>query len=118
MDAGQQVRCCLIAFAFATGYVPRGEDDWIAGAVRGVLLRSGLPGGFGGMFVASLGSALFGALFQCGILRTAADGQEDRQSDELDRDWCDSPNSARGYPQCGCRGSWCLASLTTFMAAS
>jgi len=64
------VRCCLIAIAFATGYVPRRDDDRVAGAVPSILLRTGLSGDFSGMFVASLGSALF----QSGVLRTAADG--------------------------------------------
>src|SRR4029450_6082132 len=40
-DAGEQVRCCLIAITFATGYVSCGGDDRVAGAVRRVLSGTG-----------------------------------------------------------------------------
>src|SRR5215217_6450780 len=55
-----------------------------------------LSGGFGGMPAASLGGGLFGGLFRGGIRRTAADGQEDRQSEGPNHDRCDPPN-AYGY---------------------
>jgi len=97
VDAGEQVRRRLIAVAFATGYVPCGDDDRIAGAVSGVLLRSGLPGGFCGMLSSSSGRSLFGGLFRSEMLRAAAHGQEDGQSEDPNRDRCDSPNSAHGY---------------------
>ena len=45
-----------------------------------------LSGGFGGMPAASLGGGLFGGLFRGGIRRTAADGQEDRQSEGPNHD--------------------------------
>src|SRR5215213_5165868 len=57
VDAGEQVRRRLIAIAFATGYVPCGDDDRVAGAVSGVVLCTGLSGGLGGMPGASLGEA-------------------------------------------------------------
>src|SRR5215216_1611331 len=96
VDAGEQVRRRLIAIAFATGYVPCGDDDRVAGAVSGVVLCTGLSGGLGGMPGASLGGGLFGGLIRSGILRTAADGQEDGQCEAPNHDRCDPP-SAHGY---------------------
>src|SRR5215203_5050227 len=96
VDAGEQVRRRLIAIAFATGYVPCGDDDRVAGAVSGVVLCTGLSGGLGGMPGASLGGGLFGGLIRSGILRTAADGQEDGQCEAPNHDRCDFP-SAHGY---------------------
>src|SRR5215203_7300873 len=39
-DAGEQVRRRLIAIAFATRDVPRGDDNRVAGGMPGVLLRT------------------------------------------------------------------------------
>jgi hypothetical protein len=96
-DAGEQLSRCLITIAFATGDVPRGDDHRIAGGMPGVLLLTGLPGGFGGMLSSWSGRSLFGGLFRSEMLRAAAHGREDGQSEDPNRDRYDSPDSAHGF---------------------